>query len=180
MNMRRVMTNVVLAAVAGSVATKVMEPVSMKLYELEPSSARDKEDAVRPGPPYRVAAEKIAEALGLSLTDEQLERASLGLHFGLALSWAPLYPLLRRRTRWSPALAGLATGAAMSVIADELITPAFGFSAPNLDYPLVTHARGFAAHLVFGLAVAVTFEAAWAVTRRQPRPAPSRLWRRGK
>jgi hypothetical protein len=56
----------------------------------------------------------------------------------------------------------------MSVVADELITPAFGFSAPNLDYPLVTHARGFAAHLVFGLAVAVSFEAGWALTRRQP------------
>jgi hypothetical protein len=38
-----------------------------------------------------------------------------------------------------------------------MITPAFGFSAPDLDYPLVAHARGFAAHLVFGLAVAVTF-----------------------
>jgi hypothetical protein len=76
----------------------------MKLYELEPSSARDKEDAVRPGPPYRVAAEKITQALGLTLTEEQLERASLGLHYGLALSWAPLYPLLRQRTagprRW--------------------------------------------------------------------------------
>jgi len=106
---------------------------------------------VRPGPPYRVAAEKIAETLDLSLTDEQLERASLGLHYGLALSWARLYPLLRRRTHWSPALAGLATGTAMSVIADELITPALGFSAPNLDYPLVTHARSFADHLVFGL-----------------------------
>jgi hypothetical protein len=58
---------------------------AMKLYELEAPSARDKEDAVRPGPPYRVAAEKIAETLGLSLTDEQLERASLGLHYGSAL-----------------------------------------------------------------------------------------------
>jgi hypothetical protein len=174
----QLMTDAALTVAAGYVATKVMEPVSRKLYELEPSSACDKEDAVRPGPPYRVAAEKITRALGLTLTDEQLERASLGLHYGLALSWAPLYPLLRRRTRWSPALAGLATGAAMSVIADELITPAFGFSAPNLDYPLVTHARGFAAHLVFGLAVAVTFEAGWAVTRRQPRAAPSTFWRR--
>ncbi|HEV2069269.1 MAG TPA: hypothetical protein VGR26_05710 [Acidimicrobiales bacterium] len=136
-----------LAAVAGYVATKVMEPVSMKLYTLEPAAARNKEDAVRPGPPPRVAAHKLAEVLGLAISDEQLERARLGLHYGLALSWAPLYPLLRRRTRWSPLVAGLGTGAARSVIADELVTPAFGFSAPNLDYPLVTHARGFVAHL---------------------------------
>jgi hypothetical protein len=56
----------------------------------------------------------------------------------------------------------------MSVVADELMTPAFGFSAPNLDYPLVTHARGFAAHLAFGLAVAAVMEAGWTVTGDRP------------
>ncbi|MBW3645996.1 MAG: DUF1440 domain-containing protein [Actinobacteria bacterium] len=168
MKLARLITDGALAAVAGYVATKVMEPVSMKLYTLEPAAARNKEDAVRPGPPPRVAAQKIAEVLGRGLSDEQLERASLGLHYGLALSWAPLYPLLRRRTRWSPLVAGLGTGAAMSVIADELMTPAFGFSAPNLDYPVVTHARGFVAHLVFGLVVAATFEIGWAIARRRP------------
>ncbi len=56
----------------------------------------------------------------------------------------------------------------MSVIADELMTPAFGFSAPNLEYPLVTHVRGFAAHLAFGVAVAAVFEAVWTVTRDRP------------
>ena len=168
MKFPRLMTDTALAVVAGYVATKVMEPVSMKLYELEPAAARNKEDAVRPGPPSRVAAQKGAEVLGLALSDEQLERASLGLHYGLALSWAPLYPLLRRRIRWSPVVAGLTTGAAMSVIADELMTPAFGFSAPNLDYPWVTHARGFVAHLVFGVVVAATFEAGWAITHHRP------------
>jgi len=54
----------------------------------------------------------------------------------------------------------------MSIVADELMTPAFGFSAPNLEYPLSTHVRGFLAHLVFGLAVAVSVETGWAVLRR--------------
>lgn len=63
----------------------------------------------------------------------------------------------------------------MSVVADELMTPAFGFSAPNLDYPLITHLRGIAAHLVFGLAVtavtaltAVTAVTAWTLRGRRP------------
>lgn len=56
----------------------------------------------------------------------------------------------------------------MSVIVDELMTPAFGFSAPNLDYPLATHARGFAVHLVFGLAAAAVFEAGWAASGTRP------------
>ena len=56
----------------------------------------------------------------------------------------------------------------MSVIADELMTPAFGFSAPNLDDPLVTHVRGFVAHLAFGLAVAATVEGGWALLKSNP------------
>jgi len=39
------------------------------------------------------------------------------------------------------------------------MTPLLGFSAPNRAYPLVTHLRGFAAHLAFGLGVAGTVEA---------------------
>ena len=122
-----------------------------------------------PGEPYRIAAEKLSRLAGRDLNDKQLSRLALVFHHGLALQWAPLYPLLRRRTRLGPLSAGLLTGAAMSVVADELMTPAFGFSAPNLDYPLVTHVRGFAAHLVFGTAVAATVETGWALLRQRPR-----------
>ncbi len=108
-----------------------MEPVSQKLYELESDTDRAREDAARPGAPYRIAAQKLTRLAGRRLTDAQLERASLVLHYGLAISWAPLHALLRRGTALSPITAGLATGAAMSVFADELMTPAFGFSAPN-------------------------------------------------
>lgn len=162
------MLDLVLAAAAGYFGTKVMEPVSMKLYELEPAAAREREDAARPGPPYRVAVEKLTALVGLELTEEQLDWLSLAFHYGLAAQWAPLYPLLRRRAGLGPVTAGLATGTAMSVVADELMTPAFGFSTPNLDYPLVTHARGFAAHLAFGVAVAATIETGWAATGRRP------------
>jgi hypothetical protein len=164
----QILTDLALAAAAGYLGTKAMEPVSMKLYELEPAAARGREDAVRPGPPYRIAAEKLTKVFGLQITEQQLNRLSLAFHYGLAIQWAPLYPLLRRRTRLNPLAAGLVTGAAMSVVADELITPAFGFSAPNLEYPLVTHARGFAAHLVFGLAVAAVIEAGWTATGKRP------------
>ncbi len=56
----------------------------------------------------------------------------------------------------------------MSAIVDEGLTPALGFSAPNLGYPLATHLRGVIAHLVFGLAVAAATETAWAALRRRP------------
>lgn len=156
------------AALAGYLGTKIMEPVSQKLYELEPAQARTREDAARPGPPYRIAAAQTAKLLGLKLSQKQLDRAGLLFHYGLAVSWAPLYALLRRATPMRPVTAGLTLGTAMSLIVDEAITPALQFSAPNRAYPLVTHLRGFAAHLTFGLTVAAVTETIWALRRRRP------------
>lgn len=167
MSARQVLLDLALSPVAGYVATKAMEPVSMKPYELESPADREREDAVRPGPPYRIAAEKTAALLGLTPSDDQLDKASLAFHYGWAISWAPLYALLRRRTALAPVPAGLATGAAMSLLADEIMTPALGFSARNRQYPLATHVRGVVAHLVFGVGVAAAFEAAWALLGQQ-------------
>lgn len=166
---RTLMTDLALAPVAGYVGTKLMEPVGAKLYELGPEQDRRREDEVRPGPPYSIAARKAAELVGLTLTDKQHERLALVFHYGLAIQWAPLYPLLRRKTGLGPVAAGLATGAAMSLVADEMMTPALGFSAPSRAYPLSTHLRGFVGHLVFGLGVAATTEAGWRLLRRPRR-----------
>lgn len=168
MKMSPLLEDLAVSAVAGYAGTKAMEPVSMKLYELESQADRDREDAARPGPPYEIAAKKIAALAGITLEGKALDRASLVAHYGLALTWSPLYLLLRRRTSLSPVTAGLATGAAISAIADELMTPTFGFSAPNRAYPRSTHVRGVAAHLVFGLGVAAATEALWGVRRRRP------------
>ncbi len=145
--------------ISGYVSTKVMEPVSMKLYEWESEEARRREDAVRPGPPYELAARKITGLLGLRLSDHQIQTLGTTLfHYGLGMSWGPVYTLLRRRTGLNPVAAGLGTGAAMSLIIDESLTPLLGFSAPNRAYPLVTHARGVLAHLAYGLGVAAAAE----------------------
>ena len=74
------------------------------------------------------------------------------------MAWGPVYTLLARRSGMNAVMAGVLTGAAMSIIADEFMTPAMGASAPNREYPLVTHLRSFVAHLAFGLGVAATAE----------------------
>lgn len=145
--------------ISGYVGTRVMELVSMKLYEWEPEKDRQREDAVRPGPPYEIAARKITRLLGLKLSDRHIQKLGATLfHYGLGMSWGPVYPLLLRCTSVPPIVAGLGTGAAMSLIVDEGLTPLLGYSAPNRAYPLTTHVRGVVAHLVFGLGVAATTE----------------------
>ncbi len=156
---REAISDVGVGLIGGYVGTRVMERVSMKLYELESEEDRRKEDEVRPGPPFYIAAKKTTEALRLELSDDQLQKvATYGLHYGLGMGWGPAYTFLRRWTGLDSISAGLLSGAAMSLLVDEGMTPLLGFSAPNRDYPLSTHLRGFAAHLAFGLGVAATAE----------------------
>lgn len=147
-----------ISMLSGYLGTKVMEPVSMKLYQWEPEEVRKQEDKVRPGPPYQVAAKKLVKLLDLNLPDEQVKRLGMAFHYGLGMSWAPVYLLLRRKAGLPPIQAGLLAGTLMSLIVDEGMTPAMGFSAPNRKYPMATHVRGFVAHLAFGLGLAGSTE----------------------
>lgn len=155
------------AVVAGYAGTKVVEPVGMVLYKADSPRIQGKEDTVRPGPPYQVAAKKTAEAVGLNCRT----RPSTMPVGPLATGWrsrghrctgaAPT-----RQLGW-PARCWV-TGAAVSAVADETLTPLLGFSVPNRAYPLATHARGVTAYLVFGAAVGALSEAVWALTGRRP------------
>ncbi len=80
------LTDLALAPVAGYVGTKVMEPVSSKLYELESEQDRKREDEARPGAPYAIAARKTTDLLELTLTQQQMHRLALVFHYGLASS----------------------------------------------------------------------------------------------
>jgi hypothetical protein len=175
MNLRGIAANprsvdVAISAVTGYVAAKtVMDPVTVKLYEWEDPGARQREDALRPAQPYRIAAEKTTRLLGLALPDRLLDKLALGFHYGVAVSWAPLYALLRRSTKLGPVTAGVVTGASMALVVDEGLTPALGLSAPDRAYPLATHVRGIAGHLAFGLGVAALTETAWRLCRTAAR-----------
>ena len=160
MEIRKVVSDIGVGVIGGYVGTQLMERVSMKLYELESEEDREREEEVRPGPPFEVAAKKITGALGIELSEDQLQNLAMyGFHYGLGMGWGPTYTFLRRWTDLNPAAAGLLSGALMSLVVDEGVTPLFGFSAPNSEYPASTRLRGLAAHLAFGLGVAATAEA---------------------
>jgi len=59
-----VLADIGIGLISGYVGTKLMEPVGVKLYELESETDRQQEDRVRPGPPYQIAAERTAKLVG--------------------------------------------------------------------------------------------------------------------
>jgi uncharacterized membrane protein YagU involved in acid resistance len=153
---------------AGYVATKATERAQMALWKVTPEAIQEKEQDVRPGPPPKMAAKQTAKWLDLDPDKQQMKMLSQAFHYGLGLAWGPIYGLLRRYSHMSPLGAGIVTGMSMSVIVDEALNPALGFTAPSREYPVTTHVRGFLGHLAFGLAAAATAEILYRATSRQP------------
>lgn len=160
------MLDIAVGLAAGVVASKVTEYAQTALYRLTPSDVKKREERVRPGPPYEIAAQKAAGLLDIQLDRKQLSRAGMAVHYIAGAAWGAVYCLMRRAAGMDSVGAGTATGASMSLILDEAITPALGFSAPNRAYPIQTHVRGFLGHLVYGLALAASAEALYRAVAR--------------
>lgn len=163
---RTLALDVAIGVLAGLAATKVTEWAQTALYRATPTQVQAQEERVRPGPPAEMAAEDLAGRFGVSLDDKARGRAGNVIHYALGAAWGPLYGLLRRHRRMTAPGAGLLSGAAMSLLVDETLTPALGYSAPNRDYPALTHVRGFVGHLAFGAANAVMAEALYRLIDR--------------
>ena len=164
------LVDVVIGLAAGLVATKIYGLAQEALYRSTPRRVRRREEQVRPAPSSQVAAEKTVAGLGYSLDEHKLDLASTAIHYGLGAAWGPIYGLLRRHGGMQPLGAGVLTGATLSLIVDEGLSPALGFSAPNRSYPALTHVRGVLNHLAYGAAVAATAEALYRLTDAEPDP----------
>jgi hypothetical protein len=158
MRTRDVVSGAAAGVIGGYVGTKVMNPVTTKLYELAPEEDKQREKAVSPGSPYKIGAQKAADALGVKLTDKQLGLAASLMPYTLGIGGGLLYVILRRRLRVNPLVASLTAAMTLFGVVDEGLTPTLGLSAPNREYPLSTHLRGFVGHLAYGAAVAATAE----------------------
>jgi|GEM_PF-459210 len=176
---RTLVADIVIGVVAGLVATKVTDWAQAALYIVTPAKVREKEERVRPGPPAEIAAEDLANRLGVRLDDKARGRTGNIVHYALGALWGPVYGQLRRNTRMSAPGAAFISGATMSLMIDEGLTPALGYSAPNRDYPVLTHVRGFAGHLVFGAVNAAVAEALYRLVDVRNRRPVQRSWIEG-
>ncbi len=168
MNARGALTDIAVGAAGGVVAVKVMSPVTTKLYELQSDESKKREQDASYGVAYNVAARETANVVGIELSEEQVSKAGMAMHYGLGLTWAPIYMWLRRSRGMSPLRAGMASGVSMYLLVDELLNPVFRFTPPPQAYPLATHVRGLLGHIVYGLGLAGVVEAGWRLLRRRP------------
>jgi uncharacterized membrane protein YagU involved in acid resistance len=168
-NVQPLLVDLAVGLAAGLVATKVTDLAQGPLRRATPEGVRRREARVSPGPSSsHVAARRIAERVGRSVEDRRLRPLAKTVHHGLGMAWGPVYCLLRRRGGMRPLGAGLAAGAALSLVVDEGLAPALGLSAPNRAYPAATHVRGFLAHLIWGAAAALAAEAIYRLTGTAP------------
>ena len=95
----------------------------------------------------------VSERLfGLELADrEKKEIAGAVVHYAFGVATGGVYGAIAELKPATTTGAGLPFGAAVWLIADEIIVPALGLSKPPTKYPLSTHASSIASHLVYGL-----------------------------
>lgn len=144
--------DLVKGAVAGAVATKVLETVGTYLYGLEDGATRRREEQVRPKEPVLVAAEKLAAATGTRLGERQLGRLGTALHWATGIGGGVLYALLRRRVSGVASARGLWFGLAFFLLVDELANWALRLTPGPTAFPWPAHARGLATHVAYGVA----------------------------
>ena len=154
------------AAVAGVVASATMDPVTTLVQRAQSARSREVEARLSHGVADQVVIEKLADLLGTELTERQQSAARQVMRYGLGIGLAPVYMVLRRGAGMPPWGAGLTAGIGLFAVVDEGVNPVLGSTPPPQAYPLVTHLRGLAGHVVLGLTLAAGVETGWAVAGR--------------
>lgn len=163
-------------ALAGLVATWVLDRVDWYLYDREPEHSRRRTWAVRPE--HKDPAHYIASRASVALGGPPIPQdhpAGIAVHYAIGVAPAALYAAIRERFRAVGAAYGLGYGLAMWVLEDEIVNPAMGAAAPPHHYPWRPHARGLVAHLAYGMTTEVVLRALDSTAQEHARRR--RAWR---
>jgi hypothetical protein len=100
----------------------------------------------------RIAVLVSERLFGLELAErEKREIAGAVVHYAFGVATGGIYGAIAELNPATTTGAGLPFGAAVWLIADEIVVPALGLSKPPTKIPLSTHAYSIASHLVYGL-----------------------------
>ena len=159
--MASVLKEVVKGAIAGAASVWMMDRVTWYMYRQEDPQAYRQEKKAQKGGKYVafVAADKMANAAGVSMNERQEYIAGKTVHYLLGIMPGALYGLLRHRVKGLDKGRGLLYGLGLFILMDELIAPMAGLASGPLAYPWQAHARGLAGHLTVGVTTDVAVRA---------------------
>ena len=139
-------------AIAGALATWIMDQVTTFMYQHERDPSRLIEDRARHGQSaYETAAEKLARLLGRELSPEERHRLGLAIHWALGIAAGAAYAAFGRRIPAFRGAGGAKFGTAFWAAVDEGLVSLLRLTPPPKSFPWETHARGLAGHVAYGI-----------------------------
>ncbi len=153
-----------IGAASGLAASWLMSAAYRPIWRAGSEETRRRERDAQAGmPPATIrAAEAAAAAVGRRIPEERKGLGGWIVHYAYGVAWGAAFALAARALApRAPVASGLAFGAVLWLLSDEVLVPLFRFSRPPVRYPASTHAKGLAAHLVYGVAT----EAGWRLAR---------------
>jgi hypothetical protein len=141
-------------ALAGGVATWLMDLVTTGLFEAQSEAVTKREEAARPNGKTSVGnlVSKVETSAGFVLKARHRATIEQAIHLGLGVIPGAVYAVLRPRVPLVGAARGLLYGVGLFALNDEYLNMRLGFAGPIEAYPAETHWRGFVGHSVLGAA----------------------------
>jgi len=145
--------DLVAGALAGAAAVWVADKLDWSMWRAGGPEGMRKTEAARPGgmDPAHVLAKRAADAAGVEVANPKDNPAGHTIHYCMAMGMGALYGLLRGMAPSVGTGRGALFGFAMFILKDELANTVMGTAGKPLDYPVRDHARGAAAHTLFGV-----------------------------
>lgn len=153
----------VVAGFAGSAAQDAFFALTRPITPESPKDAFEPPDVQQLS---ETKTETVARRLvtGLAARDalppDAKRAAGRAVHYGFGGGWGAVYGLVRESVPGLDcARCGAGFGAAVWMVSENALLPAFRLAGGPRRYPLKTHAYAVAAHVVYGVAVYAAYEA---------------------
>jgi uncharacterized membrane protein YagU involved in acid resistance len=139
--------------VGGIVGSLVMTGFQTLLSSLSEEEKKPKKKNSEEDEPANV---KTAEAVSKNVFDHQLKKsekepAGVAVHYAMGATSGLIYGIASEIAPMTTVGLGVPFGAAVWLLADDIVVPALGLAKPAIEYPLSTHAYALSSHLVYGL-----------------------------
>lgn len=146
----------VIGGLAASFVMEQFQALWTKLAEGDKQKQNGQQQASSSSEEEEPANEKAAEAISESvfhhdLTKPEKKTAGEAVHYAMGATSGAIYGAMAEVIPEVAVGEGLPFGAAVWLLADDVVVPALGLSKPPTAYPASRHIYALASHLVYGL-----------------------------